>query len=98
MGFRRAKFTQRNTNLQKNIFVDDRLRGHHPRALSMMCQQNEFLEPPVAPQALICRISLDDMSGGRDNFGMRLLHPFIVETDNPEHKARVSKNALPKNV
>ena len=33
MGFRRAKFTQRNTNLQKNIFVDDRLRGHHPRAL-----------------------------------------------------------------
>ena len=34
MGFRRAKFTERNTNLQKNIFVDDRLRGHHPRALS----------------------------------------------------------------
>ena len=33
LGFRRAKFTQRNTNLQKNIFVDDRLRGHHPRAL-----------------------------------------------------------------
>ena len=34
MGFRRAKFTQRNTNRQKNIFVDDRLRGHHPRALT----------------------------------------------------------------
>ena len=32
-GFRRAKFTQRNTNIQKYIFVDDRLRGHHPRAL-----------------------------------------------------------------
>ena len=31
MGFRRAKFTQRNTNHQKNIFVDDRFRGHHPR-------------------------------------------------------------------
>ena len=27
MGFRRAKFTQRNTNRSKNIFVDDRLRG-----------------------------------------------------------------------
>ena len=36
MGSRRAKFTQRNTNLQKNIFVDDRLRGHHPRALMTM--------------------------------------------------------------
>ena len=34
MGFRRAKFTQRNTNSQKNIFVDDRFRGHHPRALN----------------------------------------------------------------
>ena len=32
MGFRRAKVTQRNTNRQKNIFVDDRFRGHHPRA------------------------------------------------------------------
>ena len=32
MGFRRPKFTQRNTNRQKNIFVDDWLRGHHPRA------------------------------------------------------------------
>ena len=36
MGFRRAKFTQRNTNRQKNIFVDDRLRGHHPRALRFL--------------------------------------------------------------
>ena len=35
MGFRRAKFTQRNTNRQKNIFVDDRFRGHHPRALTI---------------------------------------------------------------
>ena len=34
MGFRMAKFTQRNTNRQKNIFVDDRFRGHHPRALN----------------------------------------------------------------
>ena len=33
MGFRRANFTQRSTNRQKNIFVDDRFRGHHPRAL-----------------------------------------------------------------
>ena len=31
MGFRRAKFTNR--KIVKNIFVDDRLRGHHPRAL-----------------------------------------------------------------
>ena len=30
MGFRRAKFTEKNTSHQKNIFVDDRLRGHHP--------------------------------------------------------------------
>ena len=35
MGFRRAKFTQRNTNRQKYIFVDDRLRGHHPRAFNL---------------------------------------------------------------
>ena len=34
MGFRRAKFTRRNTNCQINIFVDDRFRGPHPRALS----------------------------------------------------------------
>ena len=34
MGFGRAKTTQRNTNYQKNIFVDDQLRGHHPRALN----------------------------------------------------------------
>ena len=29
MGFRRAKVTQRNTNLQKNIVVEDRFWGHH---------------------------------------------------------------------
>ena len=34
MGFRRAKSTQGNTNCQKNIFEDDQVPGHHPRALS----------------------------------------------------------------
>ena len=43
MGFRRAKFTQRNTNLQKNIFVDDRLRGDHPR--EVRCSFYEFSKP-----------------------------------------------------
>ena len=33
MGFRRAKSTQGNTNCQKNIFEDDQVPGHHPRAL-----------------------------------------------------------------
>ena len=33
MGFRRAKSTQGNTNCQKNIFADDQVPGHHPRAL-----------------------------------------------------------------
>ena len=37
MGFGRAKLTARNTNCQKNIFVDDRLRGHHLRALIPIC-------------------------------------------------------------
>ena len=32
MGFRRAKSTQGNTNCQKNIFEDDQVPGHHPRA------------------------------------------------------------------
>ena len=32
MGFRRAKFTQRNKNCQKNIFADDQVPGHQPRA------------------------------------------------------------------
>ena len=36
MGFRRAKSTQGNTNCQKNIFEDDQVPGHHPRALSEM--------------------------------------------------------------
>ena len=35
MGFRRAKSTQGNTNCQKNIFEDDQVPGHHPRALKM---------------------------------------------------------------
>ena len=35
MGFRRAKSTQGNTNCQKNIFEDDQVPGHHPRALSV---------------------------------------------------------------
>ena len=56
-----------------------------------------FFRAPVAPEALFCRISLDDISGGRENFGMRLLHLFIVETDSPVQEGRVSKNALPKN-
>ena len=34
MGFRWAKSTQGNTNCQKNIFEDDQVPGHHPRALS----------------------------------------------------------------
>ena len=34
MGFRRAKSTQGNTNCQKNIFEDDQVPGHHPRALT----------------------------------------------------------------
>ena len=34
MGFRRAKSTQGNTNCQKNIFEDDQVPGHHPRALN----------------------------------------------------------------
>ena len=34
MGFRRAKSTQGNTNCQKNIFEDDQVLGHHPRALT----------------------------------------------------------------
>ena len=33
MGFRRAKSTEGNTNCQKNIFEDDQVPGHHPRAL-----------------------------------------------------------------
>ena len=33
MGLRRAKSTQGNTNCQKNIFEDDQVPGHHPRAL-----------------------------------------------------------------
>ena len=33
MGFRRAKSIQGNTNCQKNIFEDDQVPGHHPRAL-----------------------------------------------------------------
>ena len=33
MGFRRAKSTQGNTNCQKNIFEEDQVPGHHPRAL-----------------------------------------------------------------
>ena len=41
MGFRRAKFTQRNTNCQKKIFVDDRFRGHHPRALTREASATE---------------------------------------------------------
>ena len=35
MGFRRAKSTQGNTNCQKNIFEDDQVPGHHPRALTL---------------------------------------------------------------
>ena len=37
MGFRRAKSTQGNTNCQKNIFEDDQVPGHHPRALNCCC-------------------------------------------------------------
>ena len=37
MGFRRAKSTQGNTNCQKNIFEDDQVPGHHPRALRVNC-------------------------------------------------------------
>ena len=33
MGVRRAKSTQGNTNCQKNIFEDDEVPVHHPRAL-----------------------------------------------------------------
>ena len=36
MGFRRAKSTQGNTNCQKNIFEDDQVPGHHPRALNLI--------------------------------------------------------------
>ena len=36
MGFRRAKFTQGNTNCQKNIFENDQDPGHHPRALKVV--------------------------------------------------------------
>ena len=36
MGFRRAKSTQGNTNCQKNIFADDQVPGHHPRALIVL--------------------------------------------------------------
>ena len=46
MGFRRAKFTQRNTNRQKNIFVDDRLQGHHPRALNRPVPSFVNVDPP----------------------------------------------------
>ena len=35
MGFRRAKSTQGNSNCQKNIFEDDQVPGHHPRALTL---------------------------------------------------------------
>ena len=41
MGFRRAKSTQGNKNCQKNIFEDDPVPGHHPRALRA-CQKRSF--------------------------------------------------------
>ena len=41
MGFRRAKSTQGNTNCQKNIFEDDQVPGHHPRALTTTVDQDE---------------------------------------------------------
>ena len=44
MGFRRAKFTQRNTNRQKALFVDDRLRGHHPRLPSVQMLTSPILK------------------------------------------------------
>ena len=53
MGFRMAKFTQRNTNLQKNIFVDDRVRGHHPRALSLITVKQRW-EDWVAFYIFLC--------------------------------------------
>ena len=40
MGFRRAKSTQGNTNCQKNIFEDDQVPGHHPRALTIQSRQD----------------------------------------------------------
>ena len=38
MGFRRATFTQGNTNCQENILAVDQIRGHHPReAVKLHC-------------------------------------------------------------
>ena len=43
MGFRRAKSTEGNTNCQKNIFEDDQVPGHHPRALMPETFLKKFL-------------------------------------------------------
>ena len=52
MGFKRAKFTQRNTNRPKNIFVDDRLRGHHPRALNNVSAEGFIREAKRARRSV----------------------------------------------
>ena len=38
MGFRKAKSTQRNTNFQKNLGVNNQLPGHHPQVLKGQCR------------------------------------------------------------
>ena len=55
MGFRRAKSTQENTNCQKNIFEDDQVQGHHPRALKFHSTIGFDGQHPVIKQ--FCRFT-----------------------------------------
>ena len=59
MGFKRAKSTQGNTNCQKNIFEDDQVLGHQPRALRSACTNSLFLKFPklVLEDSLVSLLS-----------------------------------------
>ena len=54
MGFRRANCTQRNTNCKNKIFLDNQLRGHHPRTL-LKVGVLECKEPPKST----CHLAVD---------------------------------------
>ena len=62
MGFRRAKSTQGNTNCQKNIFEDDQVPDHHPRALkaeaAILSRNKPSIKPKAAGQGFYARFML----------------------------------------
>ena len=58
MGFRRAKSTQGNTNCQKNIFEDDQVPGHHPRAFKLKVQTLKCLEVETGSVLLFSGVPL----------------------------------------